>query len=141
MRWLLLTAAVLCAFAQSSTEYVLVKPGSQEYHRPGCDVVRDPKNVVAMTRAEAESRGLKPHAACDPAKAPAAKSDPARVSSAKGGAPKVQYVFVEPGDQRYHRETCPKLGKTRQRIAVDAAAGKKYWPCPVCKPPIRKRAG
>jgi hypothetical protein len=130
MRWLLLAAAVLCIVPQSSTEYVLVKPGSKEYHRPGCDVVRDPKSVVAMTRGEAESRGLKPHAACDPARSP----------STKNGTFAVQYVFVESGDKRYHRETCPKLGKARQRITLDAAAGKKYWPCPVCKPPIRKRA-
>jgi len=130
MRALLLVTAVLFAFWQASTEYVLVKPGSKEYHRPGCDVVRDAKDVVAMTRAEAESRGLKPHAACDPAKAPSAKS----------GAPAVQYVFVELGDKRYHRATCPKLGKSHERITLAAAAEKKYWPCPVCKPPIRKRA-
>jgi hypothetical protein len=128
MRLLLLAAAVLFALPQASTEYLLVKQGSKEYHRPGCDVVRDTKNVVAMTRAEAEARGLKPHAACDPAR------------SAKNTAPKVQYVFVEPGDKRYHRETCPKLGKTRERITLDAAAARKYWACSVCKPPLRKRA-
>ena len=126
MRWLL-AAAVLFALLQSSTEYVLVKQGAKEYHRPGCEVVRDTKNVVAMTRAEAESRGLKPHAACDPSKA---RSD----------KPAVRYVFVEPGDKRYHRETCAMLGKTRERITLDEAAKRKYWPCPVCKPPVRKRA-
>ena len=123
MRALLLAAAMLFAVPQAATEYVLVKQGSKEYHRPGCEVVRDTKNVVAMTRAEAESRGLKPHAACDPSKT-------------QNGKPAVQYVFVAPGDQRYHRETCP----TRERITLDAAAAKKYWPCPVCKPPVRKRA-
>jgi hypothetical protein len=127
MRWLLLAAAVLFAFPQSPAEYVLVKQGSKEYHRPGCEIVRDAKNVVAMTRAEAESRGLKPHAACDPSKA-------------KSSTPAVQYVFVEPRDQRYHRETCSKLGKTRERITLDEAAKRKYWPCPVCKPPVRQRA-
>jgi hypothetical protein len=127
MRTLLLAAAMLFAFPQASTEYVLVKQGSKEYHRPGCEVVRDATNVVAMMRAEAESRGLKPHAACDP-------------SEAKNNASAVQYVFVEPGDKRYHRETCTKLGKTRERITLEQAAKKKYWPCPVCKPPIRKRA-
>jgi hypothetical protein len=126
MRTVLLAAAMLFAFPQASTEYVLVKQGSKEYHRPGCDVVRDATNVVAMTRAEAESRGLKPHAACDPSKA-------------KSSATTVQYVFVEPGDKRYHRETCAKLGKTRERITLEQAAKKKYWPCSVCKPPIRKR--
>jgi len=128
MRLLLLAAAMLLAFPQTPTEYVLVKQGSKEYHRPGCEVVRDTKNVVAMTRAEAESRGLKPHAACDP-------------SQASSRAAAAQYVFVAPGDKRYHRETCPKLGKTRERITLDAAAAKKYWPCSVCKPPVRKRAG
>jgi hypothetical protein len=128
MRWLLIAAAVLCMAPQGSTEYVLVKKGSKEYHRPGCEVVRDTTNVVAMTRAEAESRGLKPHAACDPARSPSAQETA------------VQYVFVAPGDRRYHREKCAKLGKTRERITLDEAAKKKYWPCPACKPPIRKRA-
>ncbi len=126
MRALLLAAAVLWVFPQGATEYVLVKQGSKEYHRPGCEVVRDTTNIVAMTRAEAESRGLKPHAACDPANTREAK-------------PAVQYVFVEPGGKLYHRETCSKLGRKRERITLDAA-GKKYWPCSVCKPPIRKRA-
>lgn len=123
---LLFVGILLLTFPQGSTEYVLVKQGSKEYHRPGCEVVRDTKHVVAMTRGEAESRGLKPHAACDPAN-----------GSAKAA---VQYVFVEPGDQRYHRETCSKLGKARQRITLDEAAKRKYWPCPVCKPPVRKPA-
>jgi|SRR5437762_11442988 len=127
MRMLLLAAAMLFAVPQASTEYVLVKQGSKEYHRPGCEVVRDTKHVVAMTRAEAESRGLKPHAACDPSKA-------------KSSTPALQYVFVEAGDRRYHRETCPKLGKTRERITLDEAAKRSYWPCPTCKPPIRKPA-
>ena len=130
MRLLVLAAAALFALAQSSSEYVVVIPGSKEYHRPGCDLVRDPSKVIAMTRAQAEARGLKPHAACDPSKAP----------SSKRGAPRVQYVFVSPGDQRYHRETCGKLAKTRERITLDEAARKKYWPCTVCKPPVRKRS-
>jgi hypothetical protein len=129
VRWLLLAVVLLWNLPQGSTEYVLVKPGAKEYHRPGCEVVRDAKDVVAMTRAEAELRGLRPHAACDPAKNP----------SARDGAPAVQYVFVEPGDKRYHREKCSKLGPNRERITLDEAAKKKYWPCPACKPPIRKR--
>jgi hypothetical protein len=126
MRTLLLAVALLCAWPQGAGEYVLTKKGSDEYHRPGCDVVRDTSDVVAMTRGEAESRGLKPHPACDPSKA---HSDKAQT----------QYVFVAPGDKRYHRETCTKLGKTRERITLDEAARKKYWPCPACKPPVRKR--
>jgi hypothetical protein len=129
MRTLLLAGAMLFAFPQGSTEYVLVKAGSQEYHRPGCEVVRDAKNVVAMMRGEAEARGRRPHAACDPAKSPPGKTPAA-----------LQYVFVASSDKRYHRETCSRLGNTRQRITLEEAARKKYWPCPVCKPPIRKRA-
>ena len=128
MRVLLLVVALLGAWPQGSGEYVLVKKGSNEYHRPGCDLVRDTKDVVAMTRGEAESRGQKPHAACDPSKA---QNDQ--------NTPKTQYVFVANGDKRYHRESCAKLGKPRQRITLEEA-GRKYWPCPVCKPPIRKRA-
>jgi len=130
VRWLVLAVALLWTLPQGSTEYVLVKQGGKEYHRPGCEVVRDAKDVVAMTRSEAESRGLRPHAACDPAKNP----------SARDGVPPVQYVFVAPGDKRYHRETCSKLGSERERITLDEAAKKKYWPCPTCKPPIRKHA-
>lgn len=127
MRALLLALALFCAWPQDAGEYVLVKKGSNEYHRPGCEGVRDTSNVVAMTRGDAESRGMKPHAACDPSKAQGDKS-----------AAKTPDVFVAPGDKRYHRESCAKLGKPRQRLALDEA-GRKYWPCPVCKPPIRKR--
>jgi hypothetical protein len=126
MRALLVLAVALFVLPQAEGEYVLVKQGTKEYHRPGCEVVRDTTKVVAMTRGEAESRGYKPHPACDPANAKAAK-------------PAVQYVFVEPGGKLYHRETCSKLGKKRERMTLDEA-GKKYWPCSVCKPPIRKHA-
>jgi hypothetical protein len=129
MRWLLLAAALLWLAPQGSTEYVLVKQGSKEYHRAGCQVVRDTKDVVAMTRGEAEARGLKPHAACDPSKSP----------EAQDAGP--QYVFVAAADKRYHREKCSKLGTPHERITLEEAARKKYWPCPVCKPPIRKRTG
>ena len=127
MRALLLIVALLGAWPQGSDEYVLVKKGSNEYHRPGCDLVRDTTDVVALTRREAESRGMKPHAACDPSK------------QGDRSTARTEYVFVAAGDKRYHRESCTKLGTPHQRITLEDAGKKKYWPCPVCKPPIRKR--
>jgi hypothetical protein len=123
----------------SSQELVLQKEGTKEYHRPGCEVVRDGRHVLAMSRAQAEARGLKAHAGCDPARMP-----PAPTGSRGPAAP--VFVFVdaaaEPSrggsHQLYHRESCPRLGKERRKLPVDEA-GKRYWPCPKCRPPIRKR--
>jgi hypothetical protein len=117
-------------------ELVLQKEGTSLYHRPGCPVVRDGKGVLALSRAQAESRGLQPHDACDPAKAAPAgsggKGEPARTDEA------VAVLLDE--SKYYHREGCRKLeGKTR-RMDLEAA-GKARWPCPACKPPIRKRSG
>ena len=113
----------------AQVEYVIVRPGGKEYHKPGCELIRDAKNVVAMKRAEAENRGLKPHAACASSKIDTSPQPP----------PKPVFVFVDDG-RYYHREKCAKLGKDPKRVQLDAAA-KKYWPCPTCKPPIRPRQG
>jgi hypothetical protein len=118
---------LLAPITAAQSELVLRKEGSKEYHRPGCEVVRDTTGVVALTRGQAEAQGLKAHAACDPANpaAPAAQAKP-------------QFVFVDSG-RYYHRETCKKLERDAKKVALDEA-GKKYWPCPECKPPIRKPA-
>jgi hypothetical protein len=119
---------------------VLQKEGTKEYHRPGCAVVRDGKDVLAMTRGQAEGRGLKAHAECDPARNPPQSSSPE--GPARAAAP--VFVFVEAKSSRgetnqlYHRESCTRLPKERRKLAVDEA-GRQYWPCPKCKPPIRKR--
>lgn len=117
----------------AQSELVIVKKGAKEYHRPGCEVVRDGEGVVALTKAQAEARGLKPHAACDPATAPAAEPDGKTVRP----VPPV-YVYTD-GGRYYHRQDCRKLGKDPKKVALDQA-GKEQWPCPTCRPPIRKRS-
>ncbi len=125
----LVALILLLAFTPSlQTEYVLVKPGQKVYHQPFCEQVANAKNVVAMTRTQAESRGLTQDPACDPATHSAGDK--------KKAAP--VYVYVQPGGKYYHREHCKEAGASPKRMALDEAA-KKYWPCPVCKPPIRKR--
>ncbi len=50
------------------SELVVLKKdstGQSLYHRAACPAVRDGKEVLAMTRAEAEARGAKPHPACE----------------------------------------------------------------------------
>lgn len=136
MIYLLLT--LLLAILPAQGELVLVKDGSSEYHRPHCEVVRSGVGVLAMTRAQAESRGLNPHAACDPEKSrPPASAGPPAAPGAKT-VPATVYVFVDASGKHYHREGCKRLGKAPRKLALDQA-GKKYWPCPVCRPPIRPR--
>src|SRR5688500_4717261 len=72
-------AAALCwATASAQSELVIYKEGTSLYHRAGCEVIRDMKGVVAMTRAQAEARGYRAHADCAPAAArPGAPPGPA----------------------------------------------------------------
>lgn len=128
MRPLLALLLLLGLTPELQTQYVLVKPGQKVYHQPSCEQVASAKNVVAMTRSQAEARGLTQDPACDPATHPPGE---------KKKAP-VVYVYVQPGGKYYHREHCDKAGPSPKRLTLDEAA-KKYWPCPVCKPPIRKR--
>jgi hypothetical protein len=125
---------VLCAEgiarAQSATELVVIIPGTTEFHRPGCPLVAKAGSKVTIAkRADALRRGLKEHPACFAG----AAGDPSGVAD-----PNAVKVFTQPGDKRYHRATCTKLGATRSAITLEDA-GKQYWPCPVCKPPIRQR--
>ena len=127
-------AIALCAAAlpaaQSATELVVIIPGTKEFHRPGCPLVAKAGSKVTVSkRGDALRRGLKEHAACF--SGAAADSPPAAdVNATK--------VFTQPGDERYHRATCAKLTGTRTELTLEEA-GRKLWPCPVCKPPIRKR--
>lgn len=122
--------------ASSQGELVIVKEGTTEYHRPACRVIRDATDVLAMTRAQAEGRKYKPHPACDPDNPASEAARPPSVPAAKPAPP--QFVFVDGSGKLYHRQTCKRLGPDPKKIALDDA-GRKYWPCTVCKPPIRKR--
>ena len=132
MRVLLLAAIVGLAGAgpvqaQSASAMVVIVKGTKEFHQPGCPVVaKAGSNVTVTRRGEATRRGLKAHD-CDVPEAGAAKPDPNQ-----------EKVVSQPGDNKYHRTTCKKLGDKRTMLSLDEA-GRKLWPCPVCKPPIRQR--
>jgi len=119
-------------------ELVIATERTKQYHRASCPVVRDdPKDVIAMNVGQAESRGYKAHPACDPSN-PANKTSSAPGSTAQPQRKAPVHVFTAAGDTRYHRETCAKLPKDRKKVLLEQA-GKTLWPCPTCRPPIRKR--
>lgn len=125
-----LLSAPTAAMSAGQSELVIVKKGGKEYHRAGCDEIKDAKDVLALSRAQATARGLKQHDGCDPANAPDGKSS-------DKSAPVIVYVD---SSQYYHKKDCKKLGKDARKVELEEA-GKKLWPCPTCKPPIRKRKG
>ena len=117
----------------AQSELVIYKEGTKLYHRAGCPLISSGVGVLALTRAQAEARGYKPHADCDPAN-PRSRPSP---------TPKAQpsiAVFVD-GPKYYHRKSCPKLdtGSTSLKAIKLEAAAKTHWPCPACKPPKLKR--
>jgi hypothetical protein len=127
-----LAAALLvpvAAFTQS--EMVIHTQGTKLYHRAGCPELQKTKDILAMTRAQAEARGYKPHDACDPA-------DPASPGPDK--AAPVPTVYLD-GSRHYHRNTCSRLPADKDTVKAVSleVAGKSHWPCPECKPPIRSR--
>jgi hypothetical protein len=128
-------AVIVTLSLAAQSELVIVREGQQFYHRPGCSVVRDGKDVLAMSRAQAEARGYKSHPACDPAVAP---PDSAQ-RDGKPAAPQPP-VYTDASGKYYHRADCRKLAKPPRKLTLDEAATSKLWPCPVCRPPIRKRA-
>jgi hypothetical protein len=140
----LLLGTAVTASAQAEAQLVLAKTGTKEYHWPHCPEVRDGKDVLALTRGQAHARGLTPHKGCDPSNPESVKpGDPApEVRTDPKGPVKSKvptYVFVEKaGGRHYHLDTCKTLGKERTKLLLDVA-GRKYWPCPACKPPIRPR--
>jgi hypothetical protein len=132
-------ATIAFGFAPRTFQSPLVihKEGAPEYHRPWCPVVRDGKDVVALTRAQAEARGLTSHAACekDPSEESSARGTAGRTS--RGSAPTpIQFVYVD-ASKYYHREKCERPVGPRSRVALDVA-GKTRWPCPACRPPVRR---
>ncbi len=142
----LLMVAVLTANPDSQSELVIYKEGTHLYHRPGCPLVRDSRDVVAMSRAQAEARGYKPHRDCDPAEqdarateAPASRSPGSKTAPA--AKPTVVTVYVD-GTKYYHRKDCPQLkdSSTVSKPVSLELAGKTYWPCPICTPPVRRKS-
>ena len=131
---LVLTAVATPAIAQS--ELVIYKEGTRLYHRAGCPVLQGATDIVAMTRAQAESRGYKPHPDCDPA-----QQKPDAAAGERGAPPTQVTVYLDAG-KYYHRKDCAKLdtkGKPPRTESLEAA-GKSHWPCPVCRPPVRKKS-
>jgi hypothetical protein len=143
----LLSVAVLVLLAglssrsDAQSELVIHTEGTTEYHRAGCELIKDGKGVLALTRAQAEARGYKPHPDCDPAlRKPDAPAG--RGGSAGQAAPpaKPQTVYVD-GTKYYHRKDCRRLDANRNAVRAEPldVAGKSSWPCPDCRPPVRPR--
>jgi hypothetical protein len=110
----------------STLVVLLTKSAAREYHTPACPLVRGVNDVAVLRKAEAEARRYTPHDLCH--KDPAPKPDP---NAAK--------VFVAQGDKYYHRASCRRKWPKARSVRLDEA-GRRYWPCPTCKPPVRKRA-
>ena len=90
---------------------------------------------MALTLGQANARGLKPHVECDKEPPPVAGTT-GDGAVRKPSAP--AFVFVD-GTKYYHREDCSKRSGPIKRTALDVAA-KTHWPCPTCRPPVRKRS-
>ena len=128
--WVVLLSGLLApagGVAQEANPLVVIIAGDQTFHQPGCVLVaKAGSKVTVAKRGEAAHRGLKPHD-CGPGASGGPAADPNAVN-----------VATQPGDNKYHRATCPKLGATRSALTLEEA-GRKLWPCPVCRPPIRQR--
>jgi len=131
----LVVVAGTASLAALQSELVIYKEGSTVYHRAGCPVLKDMTGVTAMTRAQAESRGHKAHPDCDPAQQ---KAD-GRSAPVPGAPPPT--VYLDDG-RYYHRKDCAKLDASGKRVrsASLETAGKSHWPCPDCRPPVRKKS-
>ncbi|HXE80716.1 MAG TPA: hypothetical protein VNK41_08210 [Vicinamibacterales bacterium] len=110
--------------SRGSAPMVVDIPQDKLYHRPACPLVRAAGSKVKLMRqSEAVRRGMKPHEC--PVLADGSE-DPNAVP-----------VYVQEGDDRYHKEGCRKLGENAKEVTL-AEGGKGRWPCTVCRPPIRK---
>jgi hypothetical protein len=127
---------VISSGAPLQSPLVLHKGNTPEYHRPWCAVVRDGRDVLALTRAQAEARGLRSHEACEKEPAEAVAAPSAGAAGRKPAAPLV--VFVD-STRYYHRDKCAKAVGPLTSAALDAV-GKSRWPCPSCRPPVRRKS-
>ncbi len=130
---ILALAVIGISSVSGQSELVIHKEGTTLYHWPSCPVVRGGAGLLALSRAQAESRGYKPHSDCNPAnsESPDATRKP---------QPQPVTVYLD-GSKYYHRKTCSTLqtDRTPKGVSVEIA-GKSHWPCPSCKPPIRTRS-
>jgi hypothetical protein len=129
---LILIAASAVPSAQS--ELVIHKEGTTSYHQASCPAIKDGVGVILLSRGQAEARGWKQHPECDPEKV--RQQEEASLPKRSPSPP--EFVHVD-GSKYYHREKCRNLNADNKRSALEDA-GKKYWPCPVCKPPIRRKS-
>ena len=127
MAMLMADSVVTLTQISPAADLVVMIVGSKQYHQPSCPLVaRAGSQVRVMKLSEAKRRGLTAHD-CPSAPAATAAADPNKIK-----------VFSQPNDNKYHTATCLKLGSNRTSMTLEEA-GKKLWPCPVCKPPIRQR--
>lgn len=132
--------AISIAFFGSSLQaaqatFVIHKQGTGEYHRPWCSAIRDARDVVALTPGQAEARGLKSHADCEKEPAAGVGTTGAVPTPKKPSSPVIVYMDAA---KYYHREGCAKAAGSVTRATLEQAA-KSRWPCPVCRPPVRKK--
>jgi hypothetical protein len=109
-----------------SSSMVVDIPQDDLYHHPTCSLVRAAgSKVKVMRHGEAARRGMKPH--------------DCTTEDGSVPDPNAATVYVQDEDTRYHKEGCEKLTAAAKKTTLDEA-GKKRWPCPVCKPPKRTAA-
>jgi hypothetical protein len=109
--------------AATGNSYVVVWPGSKEFHSPSCPLIKDAKGVSVLTRAQANGKGYTQHKDCDPK------------TIAEKDAPPM--VYVAESDKVYHKADCKVLPKDAKKVPLDEKAVKGRWPCTVCRPPVR----
>jgi hypothetical protein len=148
---------ILLAASQSSPpeesaglSLVVVVEGWSDFHYAGCPRLAGLIDIVVLSRARASSKGLKPHETCDPFRVPSSvpKEKPGAGSAnamrpLRPALPKTSsapapphVVYVVPGDRRYHRGECSKIGLGARRVSIELL-GRRHVPCPACKPPAR----
>jgi hypothetical protein len=119
-----LTMGTAVLGAQSPDPLVVVITGTKQFHQPSCLLVeRAGTHVKVLKRSEALRKGFTAH--------------DCRAGRPIYVDPKTITVYTQPGDNKYHVASCAKLGATRTAVTLDEA-GRKFWPCPVCHPPIRQ---
>jgi hypothetical protein len=134
-----LSLAVILPTLSAQSEMVIVKERTEYYHRPTCAIVRDGRNVLVMSRAQAEARGYKSDPDCDPSnRAASAPATTPLGREQRVAPPPPAFVYVD-GGKYYHRQDCRNLGTVKKKTLLEEA-GRKYWPCPTCRPPVRKKA-